>query len=226
MPPVCASQDGSQWGPQRLVEWQISRHCRVVQELPDRRHAQHPQGDPDMLHRARDHVSSHALHRAARGSPCQQCPGHQEDKAQAADDSQRTEQDEPAQDRGTGGLEQGRCRRRHGATAHRLTHSEHERAPHPMPIDCRDVLPGDRIEAVRHRLQGDRQHGRILLAHRVVVVIHALALCIEHLDGTEVWGNPLTEPEGHPGRRLLEHGVRLGNSPEEVRMGPHALGQP
>jgi hypothetical protein len=95
-----------------------------------------------------------------------------------------------------------------------------------MPIDHRDVLPGDRIEAVRHWRQGDRQGRGIFLVHGAVIVVQALALGIEHLDGTEVGGNPLTEPEDHSGRWLLEHGVRLGDGAQEIRMGTHTLGQP
>ena len=174
-----------------------------------------------MPHRPRHHVRAHVLHGIALGAPRQQGAGHQQDKAQAAADRKRTEQHEPAQDRGTDGLEQGRGRRWHCARGQRRAHREHERAAHPMPIDHRDVLPGDGIEAMRHRRQGDRQGRRILLVHSGVIVVQTLALGIEHLDGAEVGGNPLTEPEDHPGRRLLEHSVRLGDCPQEIRMGTH-----
>jgi hypothetical protein len=66
---------------------------------------------------------------------------------------------------------------------------------------------------MRQRLQGDCQHGRILLVQRTVVVVYPPALGIEYLDSTKAWGNTLTEPEGYPSRRLLEHSLRLGSGP-------------
>src|SRR5215470_12689173 len=95
-----------------------------------------------------------------------------------------------------------------------------------MPIDHRDVLPGNGIEAVRHRLQGDRQRGCLLLVHHAVVVIHPTALGIEHLDRTEAWRNLLTKPEGQAGRRLMELGVRLRHGPEKVCVGTYTLCHP
>ena len=173
IPPVGAGQDSRQGMPQHLREGQVCRHGRVVEELGDRRDARHPQGDPGMPHRPRHHVRAHVLHGIARGAPRQQGAGHQQDKAQAADDRKRTEQHEPAQDWRTDGLEQGRGRRWHGAPGQRRAHREHERAAHPMPIDHRDVLPGDCIEAVRHRRQGDRQGRGILLVHSGVIVVQS-----------------------------------------------------
>src|SRR6185436_20221139 len=85
------------------------------------------------------------------------------------------------------------------------------------------VLPDNRIETARDGLQGDRQPRRLFLGHRAIVVIHVPALCIEHLNHTEAWRNPLTEPEGYLSHRLLQHGVGFGDSPQEVRMRIHVL---
>ena len=92
-----------------------------------------------------------------------------------------------------------------------------------MSIDHRDILPDYRIETVRYVPQGNRQHCRLILGHRAIVVIHLPALGIQNLNTTEAWRNPLTEPEGYPGQGLLQHCIRLGDSPQEVRMRIHGL---